>query len=364
MENGLIVSHLSIAMNRIVLFSLIVVLLFSAPANALIVDHNAVKEFDNIPDEWIEKAKKLTIHYAHTSHGSQINTGLEALEKTNSKYSIAIREDENTPGLPSVTNALLIYDGNPPGTYIEPGDYWDTEESSDALTRTMAVAKTGYFNFSMWSWCGQQSDNEVADVNRYLNNLDYLEKQYPNMRFIYMTGHTDGGTTELKRNNNMVRDYAKKNNKVLFDFADIESYDPDGNYYPDTTDECEWCKTWCSKHPEDCKDLTNDCQHSHPYNCKLKAKAFWWMMAKLAGWNGTVSGVQGPVSSQNVTVQLPPNVSANITTAPNITVNKTPEANISANVTQPGVKKEAEADCLVLPAIAMVLLLFVIRIRN
>ena len=29
--------------------------------------------------------------------------------------------------------------------------------------------------------------------------------------------------------NNLIRDYVASNNKVLFDFADIESYDPDGN---------------------------------------------------------------------------------------------------------------------------------------
>ena len=43
--------------------------------------------------------------------------------------------------------------------------------------------------------------------------------------------------------------------KVLFDFADIESYDPAGNYYPNGSDACEWCDDWCAAHPGDCANL-------------------------------------------------------------------------------------------------------------
>jgi hypothetical protein len=256
----------------------------------IIADHNAVREFDNIPSAWLEAAKGLTLHYAHTSHGSQITSGIAALENNSPIYSIAIRVS-TTEGLPPAETpaALRIYDGNPPETYIEPNDYWDGQA---ALDRTRAVASTGNYHFSMWSWCGQQSSNSSTTVQRYLDNLNSLENQFPGMRFIYMTGHTDGTDTPtvpgtLKYNNRMVREYAIANNKVLFDFEDIESYDPDENYYSTTTDACAWCTTWCSNHPSDCAGLASSCAHSHPYNCKLKAKAFWWMMARLAGWSGS-----------------------------------------------------------------------------
>ena len=43
-----------------------------------------------------------------------------------------------------------------------------------------------------------------------------------------MTGRLDGtglnGTVNLR--NEQIRNYARKHNKILFDFADIESYDP------------------------------------------------------------------------------------------------------------------------------------------
>jgi hypothetical protein len=47
-------------------------------------------------------------------------------------------------------------------------------------------------------------------------------------------------------------DYVITKGKVLFDIADFESRDQDGNDYPNTTDACEWCAKWCNDHPEDC----------------------------------------------------------------------------------------------------------------
>ncbi len=259
-------------------------------SEAIIADHTAARQFPYIPDQWIEAAKKLTIHYAHTSHGSQIVTGLFVLENMDSQFSFAYRQSSSSVALPPEENppALRMYDGNPPETYINPDDYWESEEG---IARTKAVVDTGLFNFSMWSWCGQMSWYSEDRVNNYLSILNTLESEYPSTRFIYMTGHTDGtqdnDNSTLRRNNQMVRDYVTANNKVLFDFADVESWDPDGNYYPNTTDACPWCEEWCEAHPDDC-DFTCDCAHSHKFNCLLKAKAFWWMMARLAGWDGCI----------------------------------------------------------------------------
>jgi uncharacterized protein (TIGR03437 family) len=251
------------------------------PGQTIIIDHTST-DLSKIPDYWIERARELTLYYGFTSHGSQIVSGLEALKKQNSRYNYAILRNSNRFVLPTATGALRITGGTPED-YVTPDLFWD---SVAGRANTQAAASTGLFTNAAWAWCGQQSSNSVSEVNEYLSVMNGFEQANPSMRFILFTGHTDGGSTTLTRNNNLVRDYARANGKVLFDFADIESWDPAGNNYPKTSDDCAWCTVWCTEHPSDCAVLPSSCAHSHGFNCVLKARAFWWMMARLAGWAG------------------------------------------------------------------------------
>jgi hypothetical protein len=108
-----------------------------------------------------------------------------------------------------------------------------------------------------------------------------------------MTGHLDGTGVEgnLHRRNEQIRAFCRADDKLLFDFADIESYDPDGAFYLDrgANDNCDyreggatrnWAQGWCERNPGACS--TCSCAHSQSLNCDRKARAFWRLLARMA----------------------------------------------------------------------------------
>ena len=222
----------------------------------LIIDHTCT-DLWQIPDYWLDQVRaRFRIGYGHTSHGSQIVSGMD-----NFRGAVGSRYYFTSSGW-----GLEI------GTFLN--DYWADGDLGhygdlawrDATTNRLAEPGSDR-NVVMWSWCGGVSDNDEAGINAYLQAMHALEQQYTNIVFIYMTGHLDGTGTNgnLHVRNNQIRAFCRANNKVLFDFADIESFNPDGAEFLSrfAMDGCEydtngdenpwgdgnWAIEWAAAHP-------------------------------------------------------------------------------------------------------------------
>jgi uncharacterized protein YjdB len=291
-----------------------------------IIDHTCTN-LQDIPAYYINQAKEnLHIVYEHTSHGSQIIDGMTGL------YSWKGETYKWNNG--GYDNALDIHDhGITGGSDLGSPDW--TSWASSTRSYLMNTSNSNV-NVVMWSWCSQVSTATQDNINTYLSLMSSLERDFPHVRFVYMTGHLDGtgvnGT--LHTRNEQIRNYCRNNNKLLYDFADIESYDPDNNYFLNkrANDNCDydsnndgsldrnWAISWQNSHTLNIDWYYCSSAHSQPLNANRKAYAAWWLFARIAGWNGlppaikvsriSVSGYNGSssITSDNGTLQLTANI--------------------------------------------------------
>lgn len=281
----------------------------------IVIDHTST-DTSKIPSEWITAAKSnLKIAYQHTSHGSQLISGMNALMNHSAFGSTYMWG----------ASGLALADNGIPGaaTDLSTGDSEDANGDTPWAIQTRTLldnAANNSINVIMWSWCSINGHN----AQRYLDNMEKLIAEYgpggtkPRaaahpVTFVFFTGHAEGlgeetAVNSIHYNNQLIRKHCSDHKRLLFDFADIEAHDPDGVYYWDKfmydnlnyTDNGtkNWAVTWIGKHPASELTVltteTAECAHSDSsagpaearLNCVLKSRAAWWMFARIAGWNG------------------------------------------------------------------------------
>ncbi len=296
-----------------------------------IADHSIVHALwdGRVPESAIIQAKKsLKIGYGRTSHGSQLQWGLRRLPEFADSDGLGgkaylkgiLRTTEADP----VGGLRILYgshqDDNP-GDWLSGDAGWANAHFAEETREFLTHPEHADYNVIMWSWCRQLSDVSSQDLVRYyLEPMEALERDYPRIIFVYMTGHLDGTgkTGNLHQRNEEIRSFCKARGKWLYDFADIESYDPEGAYYldrlgddssnydankdgrlsTDTSDpkrplkgDRNWAQDWQDTHTrgKDWFFASGDMAHAMDINVNMKTYALWWLFARLGGWDGRLA---------------------------------------------------------------------------
>lgn len=243
-------------------------------AQPILANHETT-DLAAVPDTWILKAGSLIkLHYAHTSHGGQLVTGLKRLSNPKLEvYDPRLKFRIETQSLPG-GEGLCVMDGQMTETYITPELYW--RSGGDGLTR-QTLQTYGGINLSMWVWCTQLEYYSEDEVREYLERVSAMEASFPRVRFVYFTGNAQAtGAAGANRHlrNEQIRKYCLDNNKVLYDFGDLDSWHngEQATYlYGDLAVPVE--------HPAFRGD---DDSHASYASCENKGRALWWLLAELA----------------------------------------------------------------------------------
>lgn len=271
--------------------SLILLLLVSifikTNGQGIIVDHNCtdITIPSNVIDSVFDKCK---FQWAATSHGHQLLLGLKELELDSPNLNVEIGDGEAGSDiggfLPDVSDALCIMDGitlvwaacGQCCLGINPEGYWQGDIGNQSLAKTIDCYPA--INISGWGWCTELNIWTALQVQEYLDQMNAYELQYPDVRFIYATGTAQyGGAEGYNRflRNNEIRQYCADNDKILYDFADLDSWSNGDLSYYEYNGEII---------PLQHSDYTGDIYHTNLEGMINKAKAVWYMMARITGW--------------------------------------------------------------------------------
>jgi hypothetical protein len=304
----------------------------------IIADHTIIDQFDKIPDAWIDSVKKMLLLLPGESHGRGYHYGLAMLEQKDSKYAVhTVWGDDRIPPETYVETHLRasrVYRTDR-WEYWGCGEeeFWTSRSAIDEMKEGLQYTRTNYtgkivFGFG-WCWDftwhnppGGQADSVLGCrwagstvgspygderwgidyedslqtgnplcLQNYLEAVEEYNEAVPGITTIFTTGPVDGyaGESGYQRylKHEAMREYVRRNGGVLLDYADILCWDGG------TVNTTEWGgHTYQIGHPDLASgergyDGGDGGSHITAAGCEKLAKGLWWLLARVAGWEGT-----------------------------------------------------------------------------
>ena len=255
---------------------------FASNAAPIIINHESVALYDDIPSQYMTLVKQMWFSMPGESHATAYPNGLAALQTQNSTYVI----NTTAPGNGNTGGTGLSIAG-----YLWNGSNWESGAGEedwfyDGVTKPrshITKVSTASYRSSIlglgWCWDAGLTPDDFDDyVNATQGYSTYAKSLNSKVHVVFTTGPVDGtGTAARDEKYAKVRTHVNNSSdEILFDYADILQYNNTG---------VKLNTTYGTIHPDN--DGSTGAHIGNVGELRL-AKAAWVLMARVAGWDGAI----------------------------------------------------------------------------